>query len=292
MMQKRIFSTIALWAIAVLAIVYGASAGFTLIVCALALGANYEVCQLLRKAGFEPKLKYIQVSTVLIFVLSGVDFYRYTNLLNACALSQSGGDIVAAVSVAIVSVMALRDPYGPYFKKTVLPTAAIIVAIPFMLKWYVVVGASSGEYVDIMLAVWIIAAAKFSDVGAYVIGAAFGRHKMAPNISPNKTWEGAVGGVLSSAAIGAAISWICGIYNIFPQELTPLATTAASLFIGAAAVVSDLLESLLKRRVGVKDSGAAIPGIGGILDLADSLILCAPLAAAMKYAFVIIYLNA
>ena len=103
-----------------------------------------------------------------------------------------------------------------------------------------------------------------ADSGAYAAGRAFGRHKLAPTISPNKTWEGYIGGLLCSAAVGALIG-----------ALTPLSWVAglvAGALVGALSVLGDLIESMLKREAGAKDSGQLIPGHGGILDRIDSLL--------------------
>ena len=282
-MAKRIFSTIALWAMATLAIVYGGSYGFAALICALALGTNYEVCALLRASALTPSLKYVQFATVVIFVLS----------TRACMGAECIVSDIAAILLMLAPLLTIvKDPFGDRFSKTVLPTVAVIFIVPFMLKWFAVTAnwGTGGGYENIMLAVWIIAAAKFSDVGAYVVGCAFGRHKMAPAISPNKTWEGALGGVLSSAAIGAVIAWIGAEYGVFWSYITPLKAAAISMPIGAVAIMSDLLESVFKRRTNVKDSGAIIPGIGGMLDLADSLILCAPLSFAVLLFFALTHM--
>lgn len=282
-MAKRIFSTFALWAIATLAIVYGGSLCFTALICALALGTNYEVCTLLRASALTPNLKYIQFATVVIFALST----RAVCMGAECIVS----DIAAVLLMLAPLWTIVKDPFGNRFSKTVLPTVAVIFIVPFMLKWFAVTANwGTGGYENIMLAVWIIAAAKFSDVGAYVIGCAFGRHKMAPTMSPNKTWEGALGGVLSSAAIGAVIAWIGAEYGVFWSYITPLKAAAVSMPIGAVAIMSDLLESVFKRRTNVKDSGAIIPGIGGMLDLADSLILCAPLSFVVLLFFALTHM--
>lgn len=129
----------------------------------------------------------------------------------------------------------------------------------------------------VVLAIWVLAAAKFSDVGAYVMGSAFGRHKMAPSISPKKTWEGAAGGLFSSAAVSGGDS--VRIFGNPAAAIHAAGRRARGAAIGAVAIVSDLLESVFKRAAGVKDSGAAIPGIGGALDLADSVLLSAPAGA-------------
>lgn len=271
-MLARIFSTIVIWAIAVFAIVYGKSYGFASMVMILSLAVNYEICTLLKKADYKPILWYAQISTILIFVCS------ISSKFLPSPFNFYVGDLVFTTALIPLFIIIVKDPYGDYVKQTIAPTVATIFISPFMLKFYVLVASTGNGYENIMFAVWIIAATKFSDIGAYVIGCAFGRHKMAPTMSPNKTWEGAVGGILSSAVIGASFAWICGKYGIFLKEITPIIAALISIPIGMVAIVSDLLESVFKRRMGVKDSGAIIPGIGGAFDLADSLILCAPLA--------------
>jgi phosphatidate cytidylyltransferase len=104
---------------------------------------------------------------------------------------------------------------------------------------------------------------------------AFGRHKMAPQISPKKTWEGAVGGVLVAMGVGALVAWLGR--NELPPHLTPLVAAFLAAPVALVAIVSDLIESIMKRHAVIKDSGGTIPGIGGIFDLTDSLILTAPL---------------
>jgi phosphatidate cytidylyltransferase len=107
------------------------------------------------------------------------------------------------------------------------------------------------------------------DTAAYYIGSRFGRHKMAPTISPHKSWEGAAAGFLSGLLAGAAWSlWRRG--RLEPELLLLAAFTAA------AAQVGDLVESMLKRGVGVKDSGHVLPGHGGVLDRCDALLFAAP----------------
>ncbi len=234
---------------------------------------NFEICTLLRNNNSKPILWYIQATTLAIFI--SIPFSLGFDILS----NYIGG---AAIIFLLFSI--IKDPYGDYFKKSVLPTVAIIFIVPMMLKFYALIaswGASHVGYKNIMLAVWFIMATKFSDVGAYAIGCAFGRHKMAPTMSPNKSWEGAVGGVISSAVIGATFAWLCSLAGIWYSQITPVVAALISIPIGIIAIISDLLESVFKRRMEVKDSGAIIPGIGGALDLADSLILTAPFAYVM-----------
>jgi phosphatidate cytidylyltransferase len=121
---------------------------------------------------------------------------------------------------------------------------------------------------------YLIAITKFSDMGAYLTGSVIGKHMMVPHISPKKTWEGFAGALFFSLLA----SW--GMFLLMPQNLSALTWTHATilgLLLGFAAVIGDLAESIVKRSTGVKDSGNFLPGIGGALDLIDSLLFTAPL---------------
>lgn len=119
-----------------------------------------------------------------------------------------------------------------------------------------------------------------ADTGAYFAGRRFGKHKLAPRVSPNKTIEGLIGGVVAGVAVGVGTSLLTGVKT---QQLqwVALVTLAAVLF----SVVGDLFESLLKRHVNVKDSGHLIPGHGGILDRVDGVLAALPVFAIGKAVF-------
>ena len=263
-MLARIASTLSLWIITILVLYYFDSYGWTTIITLLSAAALYETTQLLKKMGLQPLSRFAQIASFTICV--------------AVSINASAGSLAFVLFATILALSVLKSPYSDYVLKSVIPTICLIMFIPFMLHWLVVLGFLDG---GIILAIWVVAAAKFSDVGAYVVGCAFGRHKMAPTMSPKKSWEGAVGGVLSSAVISAGIFWGVGVfagenYAEFNKVFAPPLMAFAGMIIGATAILSDLLESVLKRRAEVKDSGAIIPGIGGALDLADSIILSAP----------------
>jgi phosphatidate cytidylyltransferase len=117
--------------------------------------------------------------------------------------------------------------------------------------------------------VFLLALTKMVDNGALLIGRLWGRHKLAPKISPAKTVEGIWGGLCAGMLTAVFLGPYCtkggmGFYLIF------------GLTIGIVAIIGDLAESLIKRRAGVKDSGCVFPGIGGVLDLMDSVLLSAP----------------
>src|SRR5579884_1202232 len=115
---------------------------------------------------------------------------------------------------------------------------------------------------------------KFSDMGAYSVGSLIGRHKMIPRISTGKTWEGYGGAIVVSTV--ASIIFVHLAQNKMPA-MNLVHATVLGIVLSIAAVIGDLIESLFKREAGVKDSGKLFPGIGGILDLLDSLLFNAPL---------------
>jgi len=114
------------------------------------------------------------------------------------------------------------------------------------------------------------------DTGAYYVGSYLGRHKLCPSISPGKTIEGAVGGVISSVIIGYGFKMM-----VLPQ-LNPSATIALIIVVNLAAQAGDLFESELKRAGNIKDSGAILPGHGGLLDRIDALLFAAPVIYLFK----------
>lgn len=138
-----------------------------------------------------------------------------------------------------------------------------------------------GQVPGAMVLLWLIAVTKFTDMGAYIVGSSIGRHKMIPHISPGKTWQG-FGGALCFALLAG-----CGLYAFFREDMPGFATglhvlggwgavVVLSLGLALLAVAGDLAESVIKRSLATKDSGHFLPGIGGALDLIDSLCFTAP----------------
>ncbi|MGA3284801.1 MAG: phosphatidate cytidylyltransferase [Verrucomicrobiota bacterium] len=121
---------------------------------------------------------------------------------------------------------------------------------------------------------YFIVVTKFSDTGAYAVGSLIGRNKMVPRISPSKTWEGFGGAILFSTTASVAFVHFFGAHLAGMNRLHAI---VLGVLLGVTAVVGDLIESLFKREADVKDSGRLFPGIGGILDLLDSLLFNAPI---------------
>jgi phosphatidate cytidylyltransferase len=121
---------------------------------------------------------------------------------------------------------------------------------------------------------YFILVTKFSDMGAYAVGSLIGRHKMIPRISPGKTWEGFGGAIVVSTATSLVFVHFFGGHM---AGMNRVHAVILGIVLSSTAVIGDLIESLFKREAGVKDSGGFFPGIGGILDLLDSLLFNAPI---------------
>jgi phosphatidate cytidylyltransferase len=182
-----------------------------------------------------------------------------------------GGDlglpIVAAALIALTMAMRSDDQ-----AKSVPLAAMLFTGIIYVFGcWHFAVALHEKSPHWLMFALLLNWA---GDSGAYFVGRAFGRHKLAPRVSPNKSWEGAAASVATAAAIaGAYLVWAFpGISIAAAVGLTALAN--------AAGQVGDLAESALKRGAGVKDSGTILPGHGGLLDRVDSTLFALPVIYA------------
>lgn len=145
-------------------------------------------------------------------------------------------------------------------------TMGILVMLPALVAVYALQAKPEGAY--LVLAVVVIVAA--ADTGAYFSGKAFGRRKLAPRVSPGKSWEGVFGGAALVACLAVLYSAITGVLSI-PQAL------AIALPTSMVSVLGDLLESMLKRHQGKKDSSQLLPGHGGVLDRIDGLLAAIPI---------------
>ncbi len=135
-----------------------------------------------------------------------------------------------------------------------------------------------GRMPDLLLA--LMAVVWIADTGAYFVGRRFGRHKLAPTVSPGKSWEGVAGGVLAVGLYVLALQWTAiGAGG----PLAGAAGAVLALALTALSVQGDLFESMLKRQAGAKDSGTLLPGHGGVLDRVDGLTATLPVAALAVY---------
>ncbi len=253
-MRKRIASTVTLWVVIIAVLVLFGAPGGVLLLAALTALTQLEFYHLLEKMGYRP----LKTTGVLLgaFILLGGYFLPVQHPMDLTALS------AVILAFTLLAVPRVRESF--------MPTLFGIIYVPFMLQYYSLLIGDTGT---VMASVWIIAVSKFSDVGGLLVGMKFGKHKLCPHISPKKTIEGALGGIAVSALVGVILLLCFG--DLLP-DMGLLKGALIAAILGDIALVSDLIESMIKRKAGVKDSGAVIPGIGGIFDLTDSLILTAP----------------
>ena len=155
------------------------------------------------------------------------------------------------------------------------PTLALACGLPVLVPAFIALArlqvATEGFAGGPQMVLWLVLLVIAADVGAYFAGRSLGRRKLAPRVSPGKTWEGAMGGLL----MVALVAWAGAAYFGLP----PLAVVVFGCAVGVFSIIGDLTESMFKRAAGLKDSGALLPGHGGLLDRIDSVTAAAPLYA-------------
>jgi phosphatidate cytidylyltransferase len=200
----------------------------------------------------------------------GVFYIVITAVCCALWLNDYWGSLSFWGSVAFWSLVAPLTLWRKFQMRSngMLFLAGLLVLCPMWLA-LVKLQVEPAKLMALLAVVWI------SDTAAYGAGRAFGRHKLAPSISPGKTWEG-VGGAFLAVAVYAVTFHFC-----WYPEFGLWFVVAAFFSLAALGIVGDLLESLLKRRAGVKDSGTLLPGHGGLLDRIDAMTATLPLAAML-----------
>lgn len=177
---------------------------------------------------------------------------------------------MATITFLIAAVLLSQLLSGRGTKTGLVDTAVVAFGVLYVawLLGHLILIRSLPEGIYLVFLVFLVTWA--NDTGAFLIGSPWGRTPLAPRISPKKTWEGVIGGSIASvAAAFACRAW-------FLESLTAVDALLIAVVVSVAAPLGDLCESLLKRSAGIKDSGAIIPGHGGILDRVDSLIFTAP----------------
>lgn len=275
--RARSLSTIVLWALISSAVYFDRPIIFSSIIILIGSLGIYEFFGLLSLTR-TPAFQGVRISTLFLsFLYLSLMAYFLSGQCNVGSMYIDSAAI--ALLLIVLTALFLFYPIDgtntkDLFFGSVFGFIYIPVLISFLLRILYLNDDSSegrgGEYYIIFLLV----VTKFSDMGAYLIGTLIGKHKMIPHISPGKTWEGFIFGCLTFAVGGG-----CLIFYLFKDEM-PLFTWQSvvilSFFLAIIAALGDLAESVLKRSLAVKDSGNILPGIGGVLDLVDSVLFTAP----------------
>jgi phosphatidate cytidylyltransferase len=271
----RFASTIALWSVALLIIFSGYELAFYALISVVGMIALWEFYGMLDHKGL-PNFKVTAMICGAIMLVGS--FYYFSHYGPARSY-----DFEMAVLLFFLLTVFTRQMFESLRDDAPLRTMAYTLFGLLYVLWlynfitkivYVTPRAPNGAVTGQFYVFYCIAITKFSDMGAYLTGTLIGRHPLVPHISPKKTWEGFVG------ALAFSLLASVGLYELMPGHLSVLTLTHAivlGFLLGFAAVIGDLAESIVKRSTGVKDSGNMLPGIGGALDLIDSLLFTVPL---------------
>lgn len=264
MLRTRLLTALVALPLVVLLIKVGGIPFFALVLTVLTV-AVVEFCSLMKKGQFRPALPWALL--LLLVLLLDAQFPEWEIfrpgfslvLLGSLAwqLAHRQGQPVADWSLTVIGALYVGWCGWHLLRLRSLPDGL----------WWVM---------TVLPAVW------FADSGAYFVGRAWGRHKMAPKLSPGKTWEGYVGGILSGTLLTAGLA---ALWSLAAGPAGPRAADGAGLGLLAAVLspLGDLAVSMFKRQVGAKDSGTLFPGHGGALDRIDSLLW----AVVLGYYFVL-----
>lgn len=263
MLKTRIFTAVIMLFLFLAALFYLSAIFWMILLLALTVAGTWEWSRL-AKYSLTYSITYLLLTTIvggeLLFILSeAVLADPYTPLFLWFY-------VASAVFWALGATCLLKSN-RPIRNPILLALTGWILLLPTCLALFQLRAIDPLLLLGFMATVWI------SDTAAYFTGRAWGKHKLAPRISPGKTWEGVAGALVAIAFYAVAWSYIAGVtaHGVF---LVPLL-----LVLVLMGIIGDLFESLMKRHAGVKDSGTILPGHGGILDRIDALTSTLPIAA-------------
>jgi phosphatidate cytidylyltransferase len=273
--RRRLLSTVLMWALVLGTVLSGYEQMFFVTIAGIGLLGLWEYYEMLDRRGV-PNFKLTAIITAVVFFAGS--FYTFRSY---------GPDKSYDFEIAVLVVFLLVVFGRQMFRKTrdvnPLETMAYTLFGLLYIVWlfnfitkivYLAPRGPLGDPTGQYYVLYLLLVTKFSDMGAYVTGSLFGRHKLVPHISPHKSWEGLAGAVVF--ALGGSF----GLWYLIPDKLAvfqPMDLLVLGVLLGLAAVIGDLAESIVKRSTEAKDSGGLLPGIGGVLDLIDSVLFTAPI---------------
>lgn len=274
---RRLASTVFLWSVVLTAMfstnVVVANWVFLFLMALLAATGLLEFYGMVEKRGLVCFKWFGLITGVLLMVST---HYYVTHASGYQLRAGKPNDFEMVVLVLFVLGLCVRQfvaKTNPNGLAAIATTLLGLMYVPWLLNFIQKINylpEIEGRY----YVLFFIVVTKFSDLGAYCTGSLIGRHKMIPRISPGKTWEGFAGAIVISTGASVLFVKLAGAHM---KEMNLLHAVVLGVILSVAAVIGDLIESLFKREAGVKDSGKFFPGIGGILDLLDSLLFNAPL---------------
>ena len=273
---RRLLSSVILWAVVISSLFANnayADYLFVIIMMVLAGLGLHEFYTMVQKKGHQP---FMRLGIVAGIVLMAATFINVSGLWGPVSSPARVNDFETSVIILFVLGLCVRQFVSKTSKSGMEAMGLTLLGlmyVPWLLNFIQKINFFPGVQGNFYV-LYFILVTKFSDLGAYVTGSLIGKHKMIPRISPGKTWEGFGGAIVISTAASLGFYYLAG-KNL--AGMTPTHAVILGIVLSVAAVVGDLIESIFKRESGVKDSGTFFPGIGGILDLLDSLLFNAPI---------------
>ncbi len=258
----------ALFAVANIGAILCGEWGFAVLLLAVLLGCTYEFYRITTKRNYLPRY--------IIGIISALSLFLYS--LDYTFLSGAYYELLKIVFILTIPAMFIselfsgsKSPIGD-LGSTLL--SLIYIALPISLLINVAMLIGGGEWQPLLVICYIMIIWA-NDSFAYLVGVMFGRHIMFERISPKKSWEGLVGGIVGALIFGVMVALLLN-QNIYVWG-------AMAIIIATTGVLGDLVESMFKRSVDIKDSGAILPGHGGWLDRFDALLISTPVVYVYLY---------
>jgi phosphatidate cytidylyltransferase len=284
---KRIATAVVLIPIVLVLILRAPLPLLTVVAAVVALITIYEFLKLTESYGVDPMPLPTYLFTVLFFVMLGITGSGETPLLSTGKFLIMLG-FAAAIAPFIFLTRAMR---GENLRSGYPGAAAAVFAFTYIALPLGMLVQLRQQWAGAFFLLYLLLVVWAGDVLAYFVGKSVGRHRMAPRVSPKKTWEGATASLIASVVVGwllfnyslpissALLRWGLierrdGLFGLERPETGSV--IVLTIVLNVAAQLGDLVESLIKRGAGAKDSGAILPGHGGMLDRIDALLFAAP----------------
>lgn len=240
------------------------------VMIAVAILAVRELTAILQDKGIESSKRINTMAAILGLLASGV--------VPSSLDGQFGAMLVTLAAVIVLGVSLMFYSRHKTFQGIVAAAGGTLLSFVYLGLMFGTILALRREH-SIWMLLWVLMVIKSSDIGAYFTGKSIGKHKLILWLSPGKTWEGLVGGIVLAAGAGAGGLWLLHRYDAGSASLPgPMAGLVAGAMFAVLGQGGDLVMSLFKRDAGIKDSSTLLPGFGGVLDVLDSPLLVTPAA--------------
>ncbi len=289
MLKQRLVSGVLLGAVLVAVANYLPSPACWLLLVVIAALAQYEFYAMIDKAGM-PVFRVVGMISGAAVI--SATFWTIGPRPEQLAAGYRWENFVILATVLLVFIRQFPQKHNDRPIVTIAVTLLGVWYVAFLLNYLTRLAfgwrddglAHAVGPTGRMMVLYLVGVVKISDVGAFFTGRSLGRHKLFPRLSPKKTWEGLIGGIVSSVVMSLLFFWLTD-GSLGKVQFGLHDALILGLVLPVVGVMGDLFESLLKRAADIKDSGSLIPGMGGVLDVLDSLLFGAPLLYAYAALF-------